>query len=99
MGGYGSGRGIRLNTTRTKDFVEQYDCIDTRSFPYRYMKKIPDSGIPTSACGVGCRVFKNRLEVHHKHDPAYMAFSILFSLSQSHYGNKGSSQKTEKIVR
>ena len=88
MGGQGSGSGMRWNTTRSKDFIEQYKCIDTRSFPYRYMKDIPEVGIQTSAHGVELRVFKNKLEVHHRHDTSRAHFSIPFSLSQGYYGNK-----------
>ena len=88
MGGSGSGIGIRWNTSRTKNFVEQYPCIDARSFPYRHMKNISENGIPAYAHGVELKVLKNKLEIHHRADSAHVGYSIPFSLSHGNYGNK-----------
>lgn len=90
MGGSGSGMWIRWNTSRTKGFVEEHKCIDARSFPYRYMINIPKVGVPVFAYGMEFQfqIFQNRLEVYHKNDDLHGGFTIPFSLSQGHYGNK-----------
>lgn len=87
MGGSGSGMGIRFNTTRRKNFVEQYKSISARSFPFRAMQKIPENGIRWSAHGVDFLVLRDHLEIHHGEGENKRIFRIHFALSKGNYGN------------
>lgn len=87
MGGFGSGRGIRWNRKRKKEFVERYEFIDTRLFPYWRMKKLPDNGFQCLIQKMGFGIYKERLDIFMREGEQKIGYTIKFSLSRANYGN------------
>lgn len=87
MGGFGSGMGMRFNTTRTKGFVESYRSIDARMFPFKVMQKIPDAGITLPLHGVNTLVKRDHMELLHGQGENKSTIRIEFDFSRGNYGN------------
>ena len=87
MGGWGSGMGMRFNTTRTKRFVEEFASIDSRDFSFASMRKLPDDGDFSIILGLHAIVSRNQIDFHHCHGGVHRRFQIQFAQVRGNYGN------------
>lgn len=91
MGGIGSGSGLRWHTSREKQFVQEYRCLDVRLFPHRVMQQVPDTGKNLQLDGMDAILFRGRLEIYSP----VVGFGgksnrvrIPFDSTRAHYGNR-----------